>query len=103
MANHASAKKRARQNPKRATVNSNRRSRLKTFIKKIEVALLAGDMTGAKAALKAAQPELDRAAAKGILHKKTAARKMSRLSAKVKNNTAVGTQKPAKKNVSKKK
>jgi small subunit ribosomal protein S20 len=102
MANHASAKKRARQNPKRATINSNRRSRLKTFLKKIEVALLAGDMPGAQAALKAAQPEIDRSVAKGILHKKTAARKMSRLTKKVKNNTTAPA-KPAKKTATKKK
>lgn len=90
MANHASAKKRAKQNPKRAKINTARKSRIKTFIKKIEAAILAGDAEAAAAAFKAAQPEIMRGVSKGVVHKKTAARKISRLSAKVKS-----TKKPA--------
>jgi small subunit ribosomal protein S20 len=88
MANHASAKKRARQTVKRTDVNTSRRSRIKTFVKKIEEALLAGDVDAAKKAFKAAQPEIQRGVTKGVLHKKTAARKISRLSARVKKSQA---------------
>lgn len=95
MANHASAKKRAKQNPKRAKVNAARRSRIKTFIKKIEAAIVAGDAEAAAAAFKAAQPEIMRGVAKGVIHKKTAARKISRLSARVKSD-----KKPASKKAS---
>lgn len=84
MANHASAKKRIRRNNKRADINGARRSRIRTFVKKVELALAAGDQKQATDALRAAQPELDRGVSKGILHKKTAARKMSRLSARIK-------------------
>lgn len=84
MANHASAKKRARQTPKRAKINSDRRSRIKTFVKKIEQALLAGNYEEAAAAFKKAQPELQRGVAKGVVNKKTASRKLSRLSARIK-------------------
>ena len=84
MANHASAKKRAKQNPKRAKINSARRNRIKTFVKKIEAAITAGDPEAAAAAFKAAQPEIMRGVSKGIMHKKTASRKLSRLSAKLK-------------------
>ena len=84
MANHASSKKRIRRNEKRAEVNTARRSRLRTFIKNVEQAILAGNSKEAKDALRAAQPELDRCVSKGLLHKKTASRKLSRLSAKVK-------------------
>ncbi len=84
MANHASSKKRIRRNEKRAKINTARRSRLRTFIKNVETAILAGNSEGAKNALKLAQPELDKSVAKGILHKKTASRKLSRLSARVK-------------------
>ncbi len=97
MANHASAKKRAKQNPKRAKINSARRSRIKTFIKKIEAAIVAGDAEAAAAAFKAAQPEIMRGVSKGVVHKKTAARKISRLSAKLKS-----TKKPATKSTAKK-
>ena len=90
MANHASAKKRARQSVKRASVNSARKSRIKTFIKKIEAALLAGDVKAAEAAFKAAQPEIQRGVSKGVMHKKTAARKISRLSSKVKKSATAG-------------
>ena len=84
MANHASAEKRTRRNARRAEVNGARMSRMRTFIKKIELALEAGNGKDAKDALQKAQPEIYRAVAKGLLHKNTAARKMSRLSARVK-------------------
>lgn len=83
MANHESAKKRIRRNGRRAEINGARRSRIRTFLKKVELAVAAGDATQAEAALRAAQPELARGAAKGILHKRTASRKLSRLSARV--------------------
>jgi small subunit ribosomal protein S20 len=89
MANHASAKKRARQTVKRTVVNTARKSRIKTFIKKIELALLAGDIKAAEAALKAARPEIQRGVTKGVMHKNTASRKISRLTARVK-KTASG-------------
>lgn len=86
MANHASAKKRAKQTPKRAKINSARKNRIKTFVKKIEAAITAGDAEAAAAAFKAAQPEIMRGVSKGVMHKKTAARKISRLSAKLKSS-----------------
>ncbi|HNQ91482.1 MAG TPA: 30S ribosomal protein S20 [Alphaproteobacteria bacterium] len=84
MANHVSAKKRARQNAKRAIINSANRNRIRTFVKKVELALGAGNVAEAEAALTACQPELQKGVAKGILHKKTASRKLSRLSARIK-------------------
>ena len=84
MANHKSAKKRIRRNAARAEVNGARRSRIRTFIKKVELAISAGNSEDAKAALQNAQPEIQRGVAKGILHKNTAARKLSRLSSRVK-------------------
>ncbi len=84
MANHASSEKRIRRNAKRATINGARRSRIRTFVKKIELALTAGDAKQAQEAFIAAQPEMDRGVAKGILHKNTVARKLSRLSARIK-------------------
>lgn len=84
MANHASAKKRVRRNERAAVVNNVRRTRIRTFIKKVEQEILAGNADGAKEALKAAQPELHRGIAKGLWHKNTAARKLSRLSARIK-------------------
>jgi len=84
MANHASARKRIRRNARRADINGARRGRIRTFIKKIEAALSAGDAKQAEEALKVAQPEIQRGVAKGILHKNTAARKISRLSARIK-------------------
>lgn len=83
MANHASAKKRVRRNEKRALVNKARVSRMRTFIKKVEQAVEAGDKKAAQAALKQVQPEMDRNVAKGVLHKNTASRKLSRLSKSV--------------------
>lgn len=84
MANSPQAKKRARQNERRAAVNKNRRSRIRTFLRKVEEAIASGDQEAASTALKAAQPELMRGVTKGIVHKNTAARKMSRLSSRVK-------------------
>ena len=84
MANHASSKKRIRRNEKRAEINTVRRSRLRTFLKAVETAISSGNSQEAKDALRAAQPELDRSVSKGILHKKTASRTLSRLSARVK-------------------
>lgn len=84
MANHASSKIRIRRNARRAVINGARKSRVRTFSKKVELAIASGDVKAAEAALKAVQPELGRGAAKGIMHKKTAARKMSRLSARIK-------------------
>ncbi len=84
MANTPQAKKRARQNDKRAAVNKARRSRIRTYLRKVEEAILTGDKEAATAALRAAQPELMRGVTKGIFHKNTASRKMSRLAARVK-------------------
>jgi small subunit ribosomal protein S20 len=84
MANIKSAKKRILTTRKKTEANTARRSRIRTFVKKVDLALEAGNATEAEAALKLAQPEIDRGVAKGVLKKNTAARKMSRLSARVK-------------------
>ncbi|MEP4194569.1 MAG: 30S ribosomal protein S20 [Aliishimia sp.] len=84
MANTPQAKKRARQNEKRFAVNKARRSRIRTYIRKVEEAIEAGDKEAAAAALRAAQPELMRGVTKGVYHKNTASRKISRLNARVK-------------------
>jgi small subunit ribosomal protein S20 len=84
MANSPQAKKRARQNEKRAAVNKNRRSRIRSYLRKVEEAIASGDQAAAAEALKAAQPELMRGVTKGIFHKNTAARKVSRLASRVK-------------------
>ncbi|TKZ18180.1 30S ribosomal protein S20 [Shimia litoralis] len=84
MANSPQAKKRARQNERRLEVNKARRSRIRTELRKVEEAIASGDKDAATAALRAAQPELMRGVSKGIYHKNTASRKMSRLSARVK-------------------
>ena len=84
MANHKSAKKRIIRNAKRAEINKGRISRIRTFVKKVESAIDLGDKATAQAALKEAQPEIMRGVTKGVLHKNTASRKMSRLSARVK-------------------
>lgn len=84
MANSPQAKKRARQIERRTTVNKNRRTRIRTFLRKVEEAILGGDKAVAAAALKDAQPEIMRGVTKGILHKNTASRKVSRLTARVK-------------------
>lgn len=84
MANSPQAKKRARQTERRTEVNKARRSRIRTFLRKVEEAIASGDQSAAADALKSAQPEVMRGVTKGVLHKNTAARKISRLSARVK-------------------
>ncbi len=83
MANTPQAKKRIRRNARRNEINGNRVSRIRTFVKKVETALEAGDKAAAAAALTAAQPELARGVAKGVLHKNMASRKFSRLTKRV--------------------
>ena len=83
MANHASAKKRIRQTERRNAINRNRLSRVRTFIKMVELAIDAGDADGAKEALKRAQPVIMRGAQQGVLHRNMASRKVSRLAARV--------------------
>ena len=83
MANTPQAKKRIRRNARRADINTARISRIRTFIKKVEAACESGDKEAAAAALKAAQPEMARGVSRGVLHKNTVARKMSRLSKRV--------------------
>ena len=84
MAHSRSARKRVRTAERRTEVNRARRSRVRTFIKRVELALESGDQTAAKAALTAAQPEIMRGVTKGVMHKNTASRKISRMSAAVK-------------------
>ncbi len=84
MANTKSAKKAARQTVRRTEVNKARRSRLKTFVRKVEEAIALGNKEAANLALREAQPEIQRSASKGIIHKNTASRKISRLSARIK-------------------
>jgi small subunit ribosomal protein S20 len=84
MANTPQSKKRARQTERRNDINKARRSRIRTFIRKVEEAIASGAADVAKAALEAAQPEMARGVTKGVLHKNTMSRKMSRLSARVK-------------------
>jgi small subunit ribosomal protein S20 len=84
MANTRSAKKMVRKIAARTEVNTARRSRMRTFVRKVEEAIASGDQSAAAEALKAAQPEIMRASQKGVLHKNTSSRKISRLSARVK-------------------
>ena len=84
MANTPQAKKRARQNEARFAVNKMRRSRIRTYLRAVEEAIVSGDPIAAAEALKAAQPELMRGVTKGVMHKNTASRKMSRLASRVK-------------------
>jgi len=84
MANTPQSKKRARQNEARFAVNKARRSRIRTFLRKVEEAIASGDQPAAVSALREAQPELMRGVSKGVFHKNTVARKMSRLSSRVK-------------------
>ena len=79
MANTPQAKKRIRRNDRRAVVNGNRVGRIRTFVKKVESAILAGDKDAAATALAAVQPEMARGVARGVMHKNTASRKFSRL------------------------
>ena len=83
MANTPQSKKRIRRNEKRTEINGARISRIRSFVKKVEVALDAGDKDAAQTALRSAQPEMARGVARGVLHKNTVARKMSRLSKRV--------------------
>ncbi|WP_428643240.1 30S ribosomal protein S20 [Roseibium sp.] len=84
MANTPSAKKAARKIARRTATNKARRSRVRTFLRKVEEAIASGDQTAANEAFKAAQPEIMRAATKGVLHANTASRKVSRLNARIK-------------------
>lgn len=83
MANTPQAKKRIRRNARRAEINHARIGRIRTFVKKVEAAIESGDKAAAAAAIAAAQPELARGVAKGVLHKNTASRKFSRLTKRV--------------------
>ena len=83
MANTPQARKRIRRNDRRAEINGNRLGRIRTFVKKVEAALAGGDKVAAAEALKAAQPELARDVARGVLHRNTASRKLSRLTKRV--------------------
>jgi small subunit ribosomal protein S20 len=84
MAQHKSAKKRIRRNARAQTVNHARMGRIRSFVKAVETAITSGDKTAALAALKQVMPELMRGASKGVVHKKTVSRKLSRLSARIK-------------------
>ena len=84
MANHPSAEKRHRQTLRRTATNRARVSRIRTFIKKVETAIAAGNKDAARAAFAAAEPEMQRGVTKGVLHRNTVARKLSRLSANIK-------------------
>ena len=83
MANSPSSKKRALQAERRADINKARRSRMRTFVRKVEEAIATGDQAAAAEALKAAQPEIMRNVSRGVVHKNTASRKISRLSGRV--------------------
>jgi small subunit ribosomal protein S20 len=83
MAQHKSAQKRIRRNARRAEINGARIGRIRTFVKKVEVAITSGDKAAAEAAFKHAEPEMHRGVTKGVLHRNTAARKISRLSKRV--------------------
>jgi small subunit ribosomal protein S20 len=83
MANTTSAKKMVRKIAKRTDINRSRRSRMRTFLRKVEEAIATGDQAAAQAALRDAQPEIMRAAQKGIVHKNTASRKVSRLASRI--------------------
>ncbi len=84
MANTASARKRIRQTKTRTERNHARKSRVRTAVKKVEVAIASGDKEAAAAALRATQPEMQRAVTKGVAHRNTVARKLSRLSKRIK-------------------
>jgi small subunit ribosomal protein S20 len=84
MAHHKSAEKRIRRNAKRYQINHARKSRIRTFVKKVESAIQRGDKAAAQEALKQAEPELARGVNKGVIHRNTTARKISRLSQRVK-------------------
>lgn len=83
MANSPQSKKRVRQTARRTAVNRARRSRIRTFIRKVEEAIASGDQTAAREALREAEPEIMRGASKGVLHRNTASRKVSRLNSRI--------------------
>ncbi len=83
MPHHKSAEKRLRQTEKRTATTRSRLSRVRTFVKKVETAIATGDRDEAQSAFRLAQPELHRATTKGVLHKNTVARKLSRLAARI--------------------
>lgn len=83
MPHHKSAEKRLRQTDKRTAVNRARMSRVRSFVKKVETAISSGDKAAAETAFQVAQPELHRATTKGVMHRNTVARKLSRLSARI--------------------
>ena len=83
MASHKSAEKRIRQIAKRTAINRARMSRVRTFVKKVETAIESGDKSAAQTAFQAAQPELHRATTKGVMHRNTVDRKLSRLAARI--------------------
>lgn len=91
MANTPQSKKRARQTVRRALVNRSRRSRIRSYVRKVEEAIASGNPDAARNALLEVQPELDRGVTKGILHANTASRKLSRLAARVKAISATAT------------
>ena len=84
MANHKSSKKRIIRNANRSMINGARMRRIRTFVKKVEIAIAEGDADSAREALRLAQPEMQRGVSRGVLHKNTVSRKISRLSARVK-------------------
>lgn len=84
MANHKSSEKRIRTTARQTAVNTARRNRIRTFVRKIEAACAAGDKKAAEAALKVARPEIQRGVSKGVINKSTASRKISRLNARIK-------------------
>ena len=84
MANSPQARKRVRTAERRTAVNRSRRSRIRTFVKKVEAAIASGDHSVAQEAYKSAMPEMQRGVTKGVLHKNTVSRKLSRLSARIK-------------------
>jgi len=88
MANTRSAKKAIRQAQRRTEINGARRSRVRTFVRKVEEAIASGDQQAAEQALRAAQPEIVRGANRGILHRNTASRKISRLAHRIKTMSA---------------
>ncbi len=84
MANHLSAKKRIRSTARRTEINRTRRGRIRTYVRKVEEAIDSGDKAAAETAMQSAMPELHRGVLRGIMHKNTAARKISRLTRRIK-------------------
>jgi len=84
MAHHNSAKQRIRRNERRELVNRNRVGRIRTFVKSVELAIASGDKAAASEAFRLAQPEMHRGATKGVLHRNTVNRRLSRMSARIK-------------------